>query len=38
MVREAVLRISTSTYQWQIERMKLAIYLIVTSPEFCVAR
>jgi len=38
IVREAVLRISTSTFQWQIERMKLAIYLIVTSPEFCVAR
>lgn len=37
-IREAVLRIGTGTWDYQKERLKLAIYLIVTSPEFCVLR
>ena len=38
IIREAVLRIDTSTWQWEEERLRLAIWLIVTSPEYCVLR
>lgn len=38
IVREAVERVSTSTWEWEKERVRLAIYLIVTAPEFCVMR
>ena len=38
IIREAVLRISTSTWDWQNERLRLAIWLIVISPEYCVLR
>ncbi len=38
IVREAVLRIGTSTWDWERERLRLAIWLIVTSPEYCVLR
>ncbi len=37
-IREAVLRIAPSVWEWERERVKLAIYLIVTSPEFCILR
>jgi hypothetical protein len=38
VIREAVLRISTSTWEYENERVRLAIWLIVTSPEYCVLR
>ncbi len=38
IIREAVLRISPATWDWQNERVRLAIYLIVTSPEYCILR
>lgn len=38
IIREALLRITTSTWDWQNERLRLAIWLIVTSPEYCVLR
>lgn len=38
IVREAVLRINPPTWQWHRERLRLAIYLIVTSPDFNVLR
>jgi uncharacterized protein (DUF1800 family) len=38
IVRDAVERVSTGTWDWQNERAYLAIYLVVTSPEFCVMR
>jgi uncharacterized protein (DUF1800 family) len=39
IIREAVSRVNASvTSQWDLERVKLAIYLMVTSPEFCVMR
>ncbi len=34
IIREAVLRIPTSTYLWHRERLRMAIYLITASPEF----
>ena len=37
-IREAMLRIGPGTYDWPIARLKLGIYLIVTSPEFAVQR
>jgi len=37
-IREAVLRIDTSRWEYDKERLKLAIYIVVTSPEFCVLR
>ncbi len=37
-IREAMLRIGPGTYDWPISRLKLGIYLIVTSPEFAVQR
>jgi uncharacterized protein (DUF1800 family) len=38
LIRDAVLRISTSTWDYENERIRAAIYLIVTSPDFCVLR
>ncbi len=38
IVREAVLRIGTGVWDWERERLRLAIWLIVTSPEFSVLR
>ena len=38
IIREAVLRIDTSTWDWERERLRLALWLIVTSPEYCVLR
>jgi uncharacterized protein (DUF1800 family) len=37
-IREAMMRITTATYDWPIQRLKLGIYLILTSPEFAVQR
>lgn len=38
-IREAVLRINSGTaYNWQDERVNLAVYLMLTSPEFCILR
>lgn len=37
-IREAVLRIDRSRWEYEKERLRLAIYTIVTSPEFCVLR
>lgn len=33
-IREAMLRVSTSSWQWHRERLRIAIYLITTSAEF----
>ncbi|HMP90686.1 MAG TPA: DUF1800 family protein [Kiritimatiellia bacterium] len=38
IIREAVSRIHTGLWQWQEERVYLAIYLMITSPECAVAR
>ncbi len=38
IIREAMLRISTSSWQWHRERLRLAIYLITTSADFNVLR
>ncbi len=38
IIREAMLRINPPTWQWHRERLRLAIYLIVTSPDFNVLR
>jgi uncharacterized protein (DUF1800 family) len=38
LVRDAVGRIQNYVYQYDLARVRLAIYLIVTSPEFCVMR
>jgi uncharacterized protein (DUF1800 family) len=38
IIREAMLRVSSPTWQWHKERLRLAIYLIVTSPDFNVLR
>ncbi len=38
IIRDCVLRISTATYDYQNERIRAAIYLIVTSPDYCVLR
>jgi len=38
-IREALLRVDSSvTSTWQTERVNLAVYLILTSPEFCILR
>jgi len=34
IIREAMVRINPPIWQWHRERLRLAIYLIVTSPEF----
>jgi hypothetical protein len=38
IIRDAVLRISSAQWEYQKERVNLAVYLIVTSPEFAVLR
>jgi hypothetical protein len=39
IIREALLRIGfNSFWEWPKARLKLAIYLILTSPDFCVQR
>ncbi|TLD69298.1 DUF1800 family protein [Phragmitibacter flavus] len=38
IIREAMLRIGTGTWQWHRQRLRLAIYLIVTSTDFNVQR
>ncbi len=38
IIREAMLRINTSGWQWHRERLRMAIYLITTSAEFNVLR
>ncbi len=38
IIREAMLRLNPPTWQWHRERLRLAIYLIVTSPDFNVLR
>jgi hypothetical protein len=38
IIREAMLRINTGTWQWHRQRLRLAIYLIVTSPDFNIQR
>lgn len=38
IIREAMERISTASWQWHRVRLRLAIYLIVTSPDFNVLR
>lgn len=38
IIREAMLRIGTGSWMWHRERLRLAIYLIVTSPDFNVQR
>jgi uncharacterized protein (DUF1800 family) len=37
-IREAMIRITPATWEWPTERLKLGIYLILTSPEFAVQR
>ena len=37
-ISPSMMRITTATYDWQHQRLKLGIYLIVTSPEFAVQR
>ena len=38
-IREALLRVDSGvTGTWQTERVNLAVYLILTSPEFCILR
>jgi uncharacterized protein (DUF1800 family) len=38
IIREAMLRLNPPTWQWHRERLRLAIYLIVTSPDYNVLR
>ncbi len=38
IIREAMMRVGPGIYDWPKSRLKLAIYLIVTSPDFCVLR
>ena len=38
LIREAVEGISTTVAQWQSERVRMAIYLIASSPDFAVLR
>ena len=38
VIREALEQVNSSMYQWRQERVRLAIYLIVTSPEFTVLK
>jgi uncharacterized protein (DUF1800 family) len=38
IVRETLDRIPRPTWQWHREYLRVAIYLIVTSPDFCVQR
>jgi hypothetical protein len=38
IIREAMERLNPGSWQWHRERLRLAIYLIVTSPDFNVLR
>ena len=38
IIRESIERIPNNTWQWHRQRVWLAIYLILTSPDFCVQR
>lgn len=38
IIREAMLRVNPPSWQWHRQRLRLAIYLIVTSPDFNVLR
>jgi uncharacterized protein (DUF1800 family) len=38
IIRQAMLQIGTSTWQWHRQRLRIAIYLITTSAEFNVQR
>ena len=38
IIREAIEKISADIYQWKLERVRMAAYLIATSPEFGVLR
>lgn len=39
IIREALMRVGPfAAWEWPKQRLKLAIYLIVTSPDFCVQR
>ncbi len=38
IIREAMLRVNPPTWQWHRERLRMAVYLIVTSPDFNVLR
>jgi uncharacterized protein (DUF1800 family) len=38
IIREAMLRVNPPSWEWHQQRLRLAIYLIVTSPDFNVLR
>lgn len=38
IIREAMLRLNPPTWEWHQQRLRLAIYLIVTSPDYNVLR
>jgi len=38
IIREAILRVPPGSSEWAMRRVKLGIYLIITSPEFAVQR
>lgn len=38
LIREAVGQIDSSMWDWKVERVRMAIYLIVSSPEFAVLK
>ena len=38
LISEAVNRIQSFNWDWQNERVRTAIYLIATTPEFCTQR
>jgi uncharacterized protein (DUF1800 family) len=38
VIREAVQQIESSMWEWKLERVRMAIYLIVSSPEFAILK
>ncbi len=39
IIREAINRVDANvSYNWQVDRVNLAVYLILTSPEYCILR
>jgi uncharacterized protein (DUF1800 family) len=38
VIREAVEQIRTNMWEWKLERVRMAIYLIATSPEFAILK
>jgi uncharacterized protein (DUF1800 family) len=38
VIREALEKIDSSMWQWKLERVRMAVYLIVSSPEFGILR